>query len=47
MFFYDDDSKILLINKYSDKKCYCLDLEKGIITDEYVTCIIYFNKFTR
>ena len=36
MFFYDDDSKIFIINAYSDKKGYSLDLEKGVITEEIV-----------
>ena len=48
MFFYNDDTKLLLLNNNLDKKAYTLDLERGSITNEIVSNYIinyYFNIF--
>lgn len=34
--FYHDDAKMLILNQSTDKKIYSLDLERGLITNEWV-----------
>lgn len=39
--FYEDDKKMLLLNRKLDKKIYCFDLAKGFVTNELVHLSIY------
>lgn len=44
--FYHNDTKMLILNQVKDTKIYSLDLEKGIVTNEWVRNQVEFiNQF--